>query len=107
MLKRIALIALIALAAVSIASAKTYTFTISDRVQAGDTQLKPGDYHLKVDGSDVVLLDHGGRRIDVNMKLEEADGKFSATSLTISTAEATPRLESVELGGSKVRIVFQ
>ena len=100
-------IAIIALLAVSLASAKSYSFTVADPAQAGATQLKPGEYHIKLDGSDVVLTDNEGRRIDVSAKLEQADQKFNATSVFMSREEGTPRITAIELGGSKLRIVFE
>ncbi len=100
-------IAIVVLAAVSLASAKTYTFTVADRTQAGETQLKPGEYHLKLAGSDVVLTDNNGRRIDVTAKLEQSEEKFNATSVFMSRAEGTPRILAIELGGSRVRVVFE
>ena len=104
MFKRIAIIALVA---VSLASAKSYSFTVYDRSQAGAVQLKPGYYHIKLDGSDVVITDNEGRRIDVSAKVEQADQKFSQTAVFTSNAEGAPRIEAIELGGSTIRIVFQ
>ena len=104
MLKRIAIIAMVA---VSLASAKTYTFTVAGRTEAGAAQLKPGEYRLKLDGPDVVLTDNEGRRIDVNLKLEEVDQKVSATSIFTSDADGMPRIVAIQFAGSKVRVVFQ
>jgi len=104
MLKRIALLALLSL---SLLSAKTYTFTIYDTAQAGGTKLQPGDYRVKLDGDQVVFMDNAGNRIDAVMKLETVDRKFEQTSITSSKEDGTNRIESIELGGTKIRIVFQ
>ena len=104
MLKRVAILALLG---VSLASAKTYTFTVSDPTQAGSAQLKAGEYRLKVDGSQVVLMDNTGHQIDVIAKVEAADQKFDQTSVSTSKADGTNRIQSIQLGGSNNRVVFQ
>jgi hypothetical protein len=104
MFKRIAIIALLT---ISLVSAKTYSFTVSEPAQAGNTQLKAGEYSLKVDGEQVVLTDNGGHRIDVTAKIEAADQKFDKTAICISSADGAKRIEWIHLGGSKMRVVFQ
>jgi len=104
MYKRIVMLALLA---VALASAKTYTFNISNRAQAGNSQLAPGDYHLKLDGSQVVLIDGTGHQIDAAAKVEEADQKFPQTSVTTSDADGIVKIKSIQLGGSKYRVVFE
>jgi hypothetical protein len=104
MLKRVAILALLG---VSLASAKTYTFTVADPAQAGKAQLKPGEYSLKLDGSQVVLMDGSGRRIDTTAKVESADRKFDQTVISFSKVDGTNRIQAIQLGGSKNRVVFQ
>jgi hypothetical protein len=104
MLKRLASIALLG---VSLASAKSYTITISQLCQAGGVQLKPGQYTLKVDGPTVVLVDSRGNRIETAAKIETAERKFDQTAIVISRADGTARLQSIALAGSKSRVVFE
>lgn len=104
MLKRIAILALLG---VSLASAKTYSFVVSEPTNAGQAQLKPGEYSLKLDGSQVVLKDMTGRQIDVTAKVEPADRKFDETAVQSSKTNGTNRIQWVELGGSKNKVVFE
>jgi len=104
MLKRIALLALLA---VCLVSAKNYTFVVSEPTQAGSVQLKPGEYTVKVAASQVVLIDNDGNRIDVAATVETTDQKFDQTSVWISKTDGTNRLESIQLGGSNTKVVFQ
>jgi len=104
MLKRIAIIALVA---VSLASAKSYTFTVTEATQAGSAQLKPGTYSLKVNGSDVLLMNGEGQKIDVSAKIESADEKFGYTSVAITKDGGTSRILFVKLGGSRSKVVFE
>jgi uncharacterized protein YdbL (DUF1318 family) len=104
MLKQLAMIALLG---VSLASAKSYTVTISQACQAGGAQLKPGQYTLKVDNQTVVLIDSKGNSIETAAKIETAERKFDQTAILISNAGGTARLQSITLAGSKSRVVFE
>jgi len=104
MFKRLAIVVLLAAAVVS---AKTYTFTISSATQVGSVQLKPGEYKLKVDGSQVVLTDIGGNRVDTNVTIEAAGKKFAQTSVSTSNTDNGARIISIELGGTSNRVVFE
>jgi len=104
MFKRLTIVALLS---VLLASAKSYTFNISDPVTAGSAQLKPGEYTLKLDGTQVVLIDNTGKRIDTTAKVETADRKFNETSIVISKADGANRIVSIQLGGSTNRVLFE
>lgn len=110
MFKRTAIIALIlagVLLAGSKTSGKTYTFKINDAALAGPTQLKPGEYHLKLDGTQVLLIDKYGKQIDTTATVETGDRKFSGTAILSSNADGSNRILSIELGGSKNKVVFE
>jgi hypothetical protein len=100
-------LAMMALLGVSLLSAKTYTFTVTDAAHAGTAQLKPGQYTLKLDGSQVVLMDRRGHTIDTPTKVETADHKFSQTSILTSSANGANRIESIEFAGSKTKVIFE
>lgn len=104
MFKRLTIVALMS---VVLASAKTYTFTISEPVAAGTAQLKPGEYKCKVDGTQVVLIDNRGKQIDTTAKVESAERKFNETSISITKADGSNRIVSIQLGGSTNRVVFE
>ncbi len=73
----------------------------------GNTQLKPGDYHLKLDGSQVVLIDKNGTRTETTATVETVERKFDVTAIAMSTAGGTNRILSIELGGTKSKVVFE
>jgi hypothetical protein len=104
MLKRLAILALVS---VSLASAKSYTITLSDPCLAGTTQLKPGKYTLKLDGSKVSLIDHRGNTIEAPLKVETVDRKFGQTAIEISKVDGSNRLQAITLAGSKAKVVFE
>jgi hypothetical protein len=99
--------ATLALFGASLLSAKTYTFTVTTPSQAGSVQLKPGEYKLKVDGSQAVLMDGRGHQLNATTKVETTDHKFNQTSILSSTTDGTNRINWVELGGSKDKVDFE
>jgi len=104
MLKRVAVLALLG---VSLASAKTYSFRLSESCRAGSAQLQPGEYKLKLEGDKVILIDKKGRSIEAVAKVETADRKYNETAVAVTKAEDSGRIEWIALGGSKSRVVFQ
>ena len=108
MFKRFTILALLSVLLLSAKMfTKTYTFIISQPAIAGNTQLKPGEYHIKLDGAQVVLTDHSGLRIDATAKVETAERKFTDTAVDASKDGDTDRILFIELGGSSNRVVFQ
>jgi len=104
MLKRIALLALLA---VSLACAKTYTFTITEPTQAGNVQLPTGEYSVKIDGSQIILTDSDGHRIDVIAKVEAAGQKFDYTAVWTTKTDGVNRIEMIQLGNTTNKLVFE
>ena len=104
MLKRVAVLLLVA---GLIASAKTYTFSVDRVTQLGTAELKPGEYKVKVDGTQAVVVDRTGHQIETTAKVEPADHKFMATAVTISTQDGGATILAIDLGGSSTRVVFE
>lgn len=109
MFKRIAVLALMiggVLFAGSKTGSKTYTFTVNNASAAGSAQLKPGEYHLKLSGTQVVLLDEDRKQIDTTATVETGDRKYSETAVLTINADGSNRIVAVQLGGSKNKVVF-
>lgn len=95
------------LLSVSLAAAKSYNITLSDRAKVGDMELKPGEYKLKLETDKVVLIDREGRTIEPKAKVETVDRKYNQTAVAITKKEGTNKLEWIALGGTKSRVVFE
>jgi hypothetical protein len=92
-----------ALLAGSLVAAETYKFQLSEKVQAGQTQLRPGTYSLIVDGSTAVLKDKAGNTINVKANIEQEPKKASETSIGMRGEQ----LASVTFRGTHIRVVFE
>ena len=91
----------------SLAFAQTYKFQITEKVQIGQTELKPGSYTVDVDGTKAVLKDKKGNTIDVKATVAQAPTKVNVTTFGFSPDPGTPKLTSVILGGTTIRVVFE
>ncbi len=98
---------LVALLGVGLACAKTYSFSLSDTTQAGSTTLKAGDYHVKVQGSNVVIKDAEGHDVAAKTKVEKSDKPYPATEVSTNQSNGMPHIEWIGLANSKSKIVFE
>jgi hypothetical protein len=96
-----------ALAGLSIASAKTYSISFSDRFMVGNTQLKPGDYRLQVEGSKAIFKDRENRTAaEVNVKVQNSQKKFEHTEIQSKQVDGNRRIEEIRLGGTRTALDF-
>lgn len=96
-----------AFAGLAVASAKTYQITLYSPTMVGKTQLRPGDYKLKLDGSKAVLTSNSTRKsLETDVKVEHSSRKFEQTAVDTITTAGTYHLEAIELGGTMVKVQF-
>ena len=69
------------------------------------TELKPGEYEVKVDG-DKVTFKQGKNVIAVAAKVETNASKFSDTQMDIKTENGQAKLKELDLGGTKSKIML-
>lgn len=104
---RLLLTGALALASLSIASAKAYQITVDEPTQAGMVQLKPGDYKVKVDGSNAVFTNlDSGKSVSTPVKVENTGKKHDVTAVDTSKATGSAKMEAIELGGTDETIEF-
>jgi hypothetical protein len=106
-MKKLLAIGVLSLFSLSILSAKTYEITISAPTKAGSVQLKPGEYKLKVDGSNATFTEvNSSKSVTTPVKVENGDKKYDDTRVEITRDGDTDKLEDIELGGSKTKLEF-
>lgn len=108
MKKKLSLLAaVLALATVSFASAKTYNVSLTHPSVAGKQQLTAGDYKVKVDGGNAIFTDlKTSKSVTVPVKVETGDKKFKFTAVDSTSAGASERINAIELGGSTTKLEF-
>ena len=96
----------IGLFGLSIASAKSYSITLSEPYTVGTTKLTAGNYKMVVDGSSAVLEDAEGK-VQAKGALENQTRKFDATAVLSTSVKGMPHLQTIELGGTRFQVDFK
>jgi|ERR1017187_401612 hypothetical protein len=100
-----ALLGLFALAAH--ADAK-YHVTLTQAAKIGAQELKPGEYHLVLDESKVLLIHlPSGESVEVPATIRNAGQKYAHTSIHMQRAEGENQIVGIQLGGTRTRISFR
>src|SRR3984885_7840664 len=86
-------------------AASSYHVRIADPTWVGGSELKPGEYEVKVDG-DKITFKQGKNVIAVAAKVETSASKFSDTQMDIKTENGQAKLRELDLGGTKSTIML-
>jgi hypothetical protein len=87
------------------AAASTYHVKLADPTWIGGTELKAGEYEVKVDG-DKVTFKQGKNVVAVAAKIETSAAKFSDTQMDIKTENGQAKLRELDLAGTKSKIIL-
>ena len=108
MIKKLCILAAaLALATFAFASTKSYNVSLTHPSVAGKEQLTPGDYKVKVDGSNAVFTDlKTSKSVTVPVKVQTGDKKFKVTAVDSTSNGSAERINAIELGGSSTKLEF-
>jgi hypothetical protein len=97
----------LALASLSIASAKSYDIVLSSTTKVANMQLKAGEYRVKLEGTNAIFTEvESGKSFTAPAKVETNAKKFSLTAVDTATKAGAERIEAIELGGTTTKIEF-
>lgn len=106
-MKKIFLAGVLSLASLTIVSAKSYEIVLSAPTKAGNVQLKPGQYTLKVQGTNAIFTNvDTSKSYTTPVKVENGDTKFDSTKIQSSKQGDTEQIQEIDLGGSKTKLGF-
>jgi hypothetical protein len=106
-LLRIASLGALSLATLGIASAKSYDIFLNTPAMAGSTELKPGEYKLKVEGTQAVFTDvQSFKSWTAPVKIENSDRKFGETRVETTNQGDMAHIHSIDLAGSNTKLEF-
>jgi hypothetical protein len=100
------LLSALVFAGLSIASAKSYQITLSETSKAGNVQLAPGSYSVKLEGTNAIFTDENGKKISAPVKVENAEKKHDATAVQTTKTNDGDKIQAIELGGSTETLEF-
>ena len=106
-MKRFILTAVLSVAGLTIASAKSYSINLVNPTKVGTINLKPGQYRVKVEGTNALFTDvNTSESYKAPVKVENTDQKFNNTLVHSSKDGETDKLYEIDLGGSKTKLGF-
>ena len=93
----------------SLASAKSFEITVDNASQAGNLQLKPGEYKVSFVGNTVKFTDEAtGKSVETNASVESnGKAKFDTTALETQQVNGVNKIQEIDLGGTPTKIKFQ
>ncbi len=104
-MRKLLAVAALSLCTLGVVSAKSYSISLSNETKAGNVELKPGDYTVKVDGTNAVFTSSNGEKAgSVPVKIESTDKKFDNTSIITTKNGNTDEIKEIDLGGSKTKL---
>lgn len=94
-----------AIAALAIASAKSYTVNLFQPATVGGKELAAGEYRVEVVNQKAVIS-NGKVDAEAPVKIEDGTAKYSSTTIRFNTDSGKYRIQEIRLGGTKTKLVF-
>lgn len=91
---------------IGIASAKSYSVTLTSPTRVGSTELKPGAYEVKVAGTEAVFTNEDGKSFKVPVTIGQNEKKFDNTAVEAAPKDGKDTLQEIDLGGSTTKLQF-
>lgn len=105
--KSLLIVGALALTSLGIASAKTYNIVFDAAAKAGTTELKPGEYKLKVEGSQAVFTNtKNAKSLSVPVKIQTSNKKFDDTLVESRNQGGMDAIQAIDLGGTHTRLTI-
>ena len=93
-------------AGLAVASARSYTVSLTKPTMVGATELTPGEYKIEVNDQKAVLR-KGKVQTESPVKVEEGDTRFDTTVVRyVGNSDGKLRIQEIRIGGTKTRLVF-
>ena len=97
--------AVAALAAMAVAAGKSYTISLFEPTVVGNTELKPGDYTLKMVDAMTIMID-GKADTKATVKVETGKDKYARTTVRVVESEGKSHVQEIRLGGTNTKLIF-
>jgi hypothetical protein len=106
-MKSILMVAALAVASLSVVSAKSYEIILNNPATAGSTELRAGHYLVKVNGAFAEFLNvDNSHSVMVPVKVETAKSKFDTTAVDTKNENGVSQIQSIELQDTTSKLEF-
>jgi hypothetical protein len=106
MKKSLVLGVVLSLSSLCFAGQKSYDVIFTSPATVAGTQLKAGEYKVKVDGANAVFTDSKSKSVSAPVKVETSAKKFHYTAVDASKDGTVDKVNSIEFGGTTTRLAF-
>ncbi len=97
-----------ALALPVLAGTRSYEFSLTSPTTVGSEVLKPGDYKVKVDGTQATFrAEQTGKTVTVPVKVEHNSQKYDQTTVQSNNRDGKDRIFEIHLGGSDTKLELE
>ena len=97
-MKKLMIVAALAIASLSIASAKSYEVVLNSPSTAGMTELRAGHYTVKVNGAFAEFYNHDNMHsVMVPVRVDTGIMHFDATAVETKNENGVSQIQSIEL----------
>jgi len=98
---------LLSLSALVFAGQKSFTVTFDKATSVGSAKLAPGEYKVKVDGSNAVFTNTSSyKSVSTAVKVENGDKKYKETAVDTVRDGAIEGVTSISVGGTTMKLDF-
>ena len=104
--KSLLMIGALGISSLAFAGTKSYTITLNNPTKAGGMELQPGDYKLKVEGSQVVFS-RDGQEFMAPVKVQAGAHKFVNTMVETQHEGDMDSIKAIDLAGSSTVLSFE
>lgn len=105
--KSLVLSGTLALASLSIASAKSYDIILSSPTQVSNLQLKAGEYRFQLKGNNAIFTNvESGKKYTAPASLKTVDKKYDVTAVDTNRKSDADQMQAIELGGTSTKVEF-
>jgi hypothetical protein len=107
MKKSIVLGLMLSLSTLVFAGQKSFTVVFDKEATVGTVKLAPGEYKVKVDGTNAVFTNNSNyKSVTTAVKVETGDKKFKETAVDSVKTTAGDTVQSINVGGTTMKLGF-
>ena len=97
----------LSLSSIMFAGTKSYQVVFSSTAKVGSLKLAPGEYSVKVDGTNAIFTNtNTNKKFTAPVKVENGAKKFQVTAVDSTKDGDSETVKAIELGGSTTTLGF-
>ena len=96
----------LSLSTLCFAGEKAFTVSFDKATTVGAVKLAPGDYKVKVDGTNAVFMNSSYKSVSAPVKVETAAKKFKNTAVETTKSGSGEIVIAIEVAGTTTKLDF-